>query len=295
MKENLTFLQQAELFKKRGVKIDNLESAAQKLETISYYKLKEFAEQFNVNKNKYDIEPEYRDISFEDIVKRYYQDKNLRIYLIHALEKIEVSLKTRIGYELGKLGAYGYLNEGSWMDRGVNFEKNKTSFKDIFDKHCNKKTTNIKEEDYPSVWIFVNSLMFGEIVKIYEFMSRKIKWNIANYYKLDINELGSFIRTMRLIRNLSAHNNKIIDLRLRSISKVKNEWKEYLEDCNKKDSCHLALIILMIKYFIDIINPKYSYKNIIKTVKSIIGGSDDKARCIGFKDKETFEDIFKIE
>ena len=89
------------------------------------------------------------------------------------------------------------------MDRGVNFEKNKTSFKDIFDKHCNKKTTNIKEEDYPSVWIFVNSLMFGEIVKIYEFMSRKIKWNIANYYKLDINELGSFIRTMRLIRNLS--------------------------------------------------------------------------------------------
>lgn len=71
MKENLTFLQQAELFKKRGVKIDNLESAAQKLETISYYKLKEFAEQFNVNKNKnkYDIEPEYRDISFEDIIK----------------------------------------------------------------------------------------------------------------------------------------------------------------------------------------------------------------------------------
>ena len=293
MKENLTFLQQAELLERRGIKINNLESAAQKLETISYYKLKEFAEQFNINKNKYNTEPEYRDISFEDIVKRYYQDKNLRIYLIHALEKIEVSLKTRIGYELGKLGAYGYLNEGSWMDRGVNFEKNKIAFEDIFNKHYNKEQKSNIDENYPSVWIFVNSLMFGEAVKIYEFMSRKIKWSIANYYKLDVNELGSFIRTMRLIRNLSAHNNKIIDIRLRSISRVKDEWKEYLTDYNKIDSCHLALIILIIKYFIDIINPKYSYKNIIKTIKSIIAGSDDRAKHIGFKDKESFEELFK--
>ena len=44
-------------------------------------------------------------------MKRYYQDKNLRIHLLHAIEKIEVALKTWVAFILGEqYGAFGYLN-----------------------------------------------------------------------------------------------------------------------------------------------------------------------------------------
>ena len=301
MKENLTFLQQAELFQKRGIEIENLESAASKLETISYYKLKEFAEPFNINKNLYNIEPKYIDITFEDVIKRYYQDKNLRIYLMHALEKIEVSFKTRIAYNLGNIGAYGYLNESSWMDRENNYQNKKKVFQSIFDKHSKENSYKTKIDfkrgayvkEAPSVWIFINSLTFGEIVKIYECMSKKRKREIAKYYKLDYAELELLIKSLRLIRNLCAHNNKIIDIKYKSLPKIRDEWSKYLIEFDKNDSCHLALVILIIKYFIDIINPAYKYKEIFKTVKSIIDGSDVKAMNLGFKNKYAFKEIFR--
>lgn len=53
----------------------------------------------------------YSNITFDDIVKRYYQDKNLRINLLHAIEKIEVSIKRNVSYILGsRYGAFGYLD-----------------------------------------------------------------------------------------------------------------------------------------------------------------------------------------
>lgn len=301
MKENLTFLQQAELFQKRGIKIENLESAANKLETISYYKLKEFAEPFNVNKNMYNLEPRYTNVSFEDIIKRYYQDKNLRIYLMHALEKIEVSFKTRLAYNLGNIGAYGYLNESSWMDRENNYLNKKKVFQNIFEKHSKENSYKIKIDfqrgayikEAPSVWIFINSLTFGETVKIYECMSKKRKREVAKYYNLDYNEFELLIKSLRLIRNLCAHNNKIIDIKYKSLPKIKDDWRNYLTNLKESDSCHLALVILIIKYFIDIINPLYKYSEIFKTVKSIIDGSDLNAINLGFKNKDAFNEIFR--
>lgn len=300
IKDNLTFIEQAELLEKRGIKLYSLESTAKKLETISYYKLKDFAEPFNINKRRKDLEPKYENITFSEILRRYYQDKNLRIYLMHAIEKIEVSLKTRIAYNLGNMGAYGYLKESNWMDRSNNYIKNKATFQSILNKH-EREDSYPKEIDFetgayitrvPSVWIFINTLTFGELVKIYESMSKKRKRSIANYYKLEIDELYSFIKTLRLIRNMCAHNRNIIDIRLKSLPKINNKWKNYLLEIEEKDTCHLALVILIIKYFVDIINPRYKYREIRKNISSIIDGSDDKSRGIGFKDKKAYFELF---
>ena len=301
MKKNLTFLEQAELLEKRGIKINNLESVSNKLKTISYYKLKEFAEPFNIR--KYGQEPLYENVTFEEILQRYYQDKNLRIYLMHAIEKIEISFKTIIAYNLGKLGAYGYLDEGSWINRS-DFLRNKAAFKNIFEKHSRENFYEV-EIDYkkglysrkvPSVWIFINSLTFGEVVKIYEIMSLKREREVAKYYKLNKDNLDSFIRAVKLIRNLCAHNNNIIDFRFKTFPVILNEWKPYIKDFSKndKDGSHLAVVVLVIKYFVDIINPNYKYRRIKKTIIRIINGSDERARMLGFKNKEIINEIIKI-
>ena len=91
---HLTFEEQINLFEKRGMKFkDGKDKAIEKLKFINYYKIKEFSLPY-MNENKLYKENVY----FEDIIHRFYWDKNLRLYFLRITEKIEISLKTSIAY-----------------------------------------------------------------------------------------------------------------------------------------------------------------------------------------------------
>ena len=113
----LSWQEQLDLFKSRGMKVTD--NDVDKIKNISYYRLKEFARPLSTISKKDGVTSiSYNGVEFKEVLTRYYQDKNLRIYLLHAIEKIEVSIKTRISYVLGKkYGAFGYLNFSSWSNR----------------------------------------------------------------------------------------------------------------------------------------------------------------------------------
>ena len=191
--KNLTFQEQIELLKSRGIIVKNVEKSSKKIENISYYKLKEYATPFICAYS--DGSPKYKGLEFDELLERYYQDKNLRIHLFHVIEKIEVSLKTRIAYNLGNMNAYGYLETDKWInktDRNA-YRKYKKDFEYIFEKH----------------------------------------------------------------------------------SKF------------EKSSSDLALIICILKNLVDVINSKYKWEYIRANILSLVGGTDDKARILGFNDKDS--------
>ena len=104
-KEYLEITEQLELFKKRGMIVENEEKALEKLVFINYYKLKEASLPFFFE-NKY-----IANTRFEDIVFRFYEDRNLRLYFMRIIEKIEVSLKTNFSRILGReFQELGYLD-----------------------------------------------------------------------------------------------------------------------------------------------------------------------------------------
>ena len=84
--KNLTFQEQIELLKSRGIIVKNVEKSSKKIENISYYKLKEYATPFICA--YIDGSPKYKGLEFDELLERYYQDKNLRIHLFHVIEKI---------------------------------------------------------------------------------------------------------------------------------------------------------------------------------------------------------------
>ena len=98
------------------------------------------------------------------------------------------------------------MNLRGWIERII-IKIRKKVFQSIFDKHSKENSYKIKIDfkigayvkEAPSVWIFINSLTFGEIVKIYECMSKKRKREIAKYYKLDYAELELLIKSLRHI------------------------------------------------------------------------------------------------
>ena len=86
MKEprSLSYDELLELFSKRGMGISGVSNSI--IQHINYYKLKDFATPFA----NYDDNGElyYNNLLFFDILKRYYQDKNLRYFMMHAIELI---------------------------------------------------------------------------------------------------------------------------------------------------------------------------------------------------------------
>lgn len=72
--KNLTFQEQIELLKSRGIIVKNVEKSSKKIENISYYKLKEYATPFICAYS--DGSPKYKGLEFDELLERYYQDKN---------------------------------------------------------------------------------------------------------------------------------------------------------------------------------------------------------------------------
>lgn len=297
--EPLSFEKQLDLFAERGmdVKPDDIH----KLEQISYYRIKEFARPLSTAKNENgQSRISYEGISFSDVLTRYYQDKNLRIFLLHAIEKIEISLKTKVSYILGsKYGAFGYLDFSNWCDRQRNskytVEKKQYYFKKGLQTAVSrsyssdiKKSHNQETDGFPTVWLAFDVLTFGELVRIIEMMSASNQRLLAQYYGCTAKELVSWIKCLHFIRNVCAHNSNVIDLKLKTSPIYRKEWNSFLYQFssgkkNERASNRIAVVLVILKHFVCMINSQYSWRNIAKSITTICAGKERNANLLGFK------------
>lgn len=82
-----------DVFETRGLVFTDKAKAKNKLKFINYYKLKELAYPFSKIE---DGEIQYDSLAFEQLIERYYADKNLRFPLLQCIEKIEIAFKNEV-------------------------------------------------------------------------------------------------------------------------------------------------------------------------------------------------------
>lgn len=302
---HLNFYDQVKLLAERKMVINNFDMAASKLERIGYYKLKEAAYPLskieNLDGNRIRV---YTGVSFEQVLTRYYQDKNLRIYLLHAIEEIEVSVKARLSYVLGKdsYGPFGYLEFKNWCNKNE-YCKHYLSYKqNTFQYEMRKKTKRSRNHDIqnqnnlksglPSIWLAVDVLTFGNVIDLVSLMSKRNLRELSSYYDCDIDSFLSWLKCLHLVRNICAHNGNIIDLKLKTTPLVKEEWKDFLFQFNDgRYSNRIAIVICIIKHFLLSIDPNYNYDRIFASFNAIIDGSNDLANSVGFKTTQAITEL----
>ncbi|MFS5186372.1 Abi family protein [Streptococcus agalactiae] len=299
----LTWEDQIRLLEKRGliVKADDVE----KIKHISYYRIKEFAKPLEIKQQ--DGEEQdilYDNIEFAEVLARYYQDKNLRIYLLHVIEKIEVSIKTKISFVLGdRYGAFGYLNFSSWANRNkftkYDIEKRQFRIKKNLLNTVRKsqltelqKSINLDLDGFPTVWLAIDLLMFGDIVSILTIMSEKNIKQICQYYSCTPEELVSWLKCLNFIRNVCAHNSNVLDIQITTKPKLRSEWRNYIDTVIikhnvTKPSNKLSVIIAIVVYLVNTINSKYQWRNIQSSLKALCKEDDSRAKLLGFKDYDS--------
>ncbi|EGC78155.1 hypothetical protein E4N83_02365 [Treponema denticola] len=303
---SLTFEEQIDLFIQRGMQVSDKTKDSKKLQYINYYKLKELAYPFY--KQTAEGEYKYQNISFDELLKRYYQDKHIRLAMLSCIEKIEIAFKTRFCHLLGKKhGAYGYLQFNNWCNKEkyckYYISEKQGDFKNRIKEnqylyHKTKCIENFllqnKDSEKIPIWMLVEVLTFGEILYLFGIMSTENQKHIANDFNCQINEFISWLKSLNFIRNQCAHNSNIINIKLKTKPLLRHDWKELLTiDKNNQSSGRLADIIIPMVFLTIIINKKYAFNDLQRAISKLVENSDERANMLGFKDVHTANTAIK--
>lgn len=300
--------EQLQLFKRHGMQFspDTYQKNINSIENIGYYKLKEFAQPFLNQKGRYEH------IDFDSVVKRYWQDKNLRLYVLHVIENIEVSLNTEMASVLGaKYGPFGYLNFSSWCNRKLSrfaVEEEQYNFKrslkyqiEIASKRIQdyREADHFEQDGFPTVWLLPNLLTFGTMRKLFSLMSPANQRQVSAKYHAKPKEMLSWLNALQMVRNICCHNSNVLDIAFKTKLIIPKSLRQYIWYQKKgrklEYSNKIASLVAVLVYLMQSINPKYQFIDIYKTLVTICDHKEDLAHRLGFRQLSAISEIFDIE
>ncbi|KVV16414.1 Abi family protein [Flavobacterium sp. TAB 87] len=275
-KPPLTHLEQAELWKSRGLKLEDRSRAIRYLTNISYYRLSAYAIPFQNDKDVFN-----EGASFSHILNLYLFDRELRLIIFNAIERLEVSFRARMVYQLShKYGSHWQDNAKIYKDphRLKNRKTGEFFTVDIFseiqdmigkstkEKHPETfikhyKNTYNKPTNPPS-WMCLEVLTLGQLSKLYNGLKDNVdKQNIATDFGVHHAVFSSWLHTLTYVRNICGHHgrlwNREIAIEPLWLLKPKMPWISG-EFENVTNRTFYALCI--IKYLLNTANPSHHIK-----------------------------------
>lgn len=223
-KPSRTVDEQLLLLESRGMKFRDKEVAREWLRRISYYRLKGYwwGMQDDV------VNHHFRDGSwFEDVIKRYEFDKELKVVLFRAIESLEIALRTKLIYHMSQdYGSLWYMNpavvhngrlhQDHLLHLQDEFKMSGEVFvKDFLQKHPNqlaRTQRGYQSDQDPDAWIIMEVATLGELSKWYKNIAHQLpaKSRIANEFGFNLHsELSSWLESMAYIRNIIAHHSRL--------------------------------------------------------------------------------------
>ncbi|EDY87047.1 Abi family protein [gamma proteobacterium HTCC5015] len=291
----LSYREQLDKLKNRGLAVTDEPKALEYLERIGYYRLSGYWHPFRersglfcpigkgIPKGKKTkpttaaLDSFKSGSTFEAAVRLYVFDKKLRLLTLDALERIEVALRVDISHSLGKYDPFAYLNtdllfEGfakeadsrTGLPRHVDWMKKQATqiarSKEDFIKH------NKNKYGHPlPIWIACEVWDFNTLSELYDGMRPKDQDAIAEKYGVQNGRtLASWLRSLNYLRNVCAHhsrlwNRNIIDQPQKPPKGVVPEFDQAWESGNEHIVARPFLLLCLCQKLLSGINPASSW------------------------------------
>lgn len=326
---HLTIQQQISLLINRGLAVPNEAKTSKYLKHIGYYRLSGYWYPFRkkladnmLPDNGYQRSEHFIDgAKFQDIIDLYVFDKKLRVLLLDAIERIEVSVRTNIAHLLGSRDPFAHLHPAQLHGHFVK-HKDLQSNKSAYDKWLSNLNILINRSSddfvnhyrekygYPfPIWVVIELWDFGMLSKFYQGMRVEDKLAIAQYYGInDWHVMQSWLRCLNYIRNCVAHHNRIWNRNI--IERPKLPKFDEITSFNhilKNTKCHTRIYIVfcILIHFVEQINPGSAWKHRVShLIKNFPQSQAINIHNMGFPeswskqkiwDLETYNDFVKID
>lgn len=263
---------QISLLKQRGMLFHNELQASHFLENISYYRLKGYWWDMQVDRVSHVFAS---NSYFENVIERYNFDRHLRLLLFDAVERIEIALRTKMIYHLSlSYGATWYLDSKlftSSTKRLENVNHLQREFKysqEIFIKEHKRKHPNSNAES----WKIFEVASMGTLSKFYKNLNHQLpeKSLIAKEMGLNLHsELSSWLEAIVYVRNIIAHHSRLWSRNMvkRPIDNINNPIGTWFENkllpVQRKKP---FLIISSMIYMCNKVTPNHQIKDKILTL-----------------------------
>jgi abortive infection bacteriophage resistance protein len=264
LKPPISIADQITKFKERGLIINNESQLAHYLSNISYYRLRAYTYPFQDNNNP--NHPFIKSVSFEEIMSLYVFDRQLRLLIFNAIEKIEISLRTQIIYHYSiafqshwHLNPALYTNSSYFVEHISSLNNEITRSNETFIKHYKQKYTDPKE---PPCWMSLEVTSMGLLSKIFKNLKNDSTKNlVVKHFGLkDQTVLESWMFCFSILRNICAHHGRVWNRRLPPIKLPKKYVGEFVDNTQIYTN-KIYSYICCIQYILNIISPNHDFKS----------------------------------
>ncbi|MBD8535675.1 Abi family protein [Plantibacter sp. CFBP 13570] len=223
----------------RGLVVDDRAAATQLLDEVGYYRLTGYlyparqSERFvdESGRCRTRVLSAYRPGTHIDHAAALITfDRDLRLHVLEAVERIEVSLRTQVGHILGQRSAFAHLEQrnltpafvqpyvdeetgettskhAEWITR---VDERRASSKEAFVAHFREKY-----DDQMPIWALTEILELGHLAKLYSGLQNDIATRVATHYAVPSKTtLASWIASTNYVRNVAAHQARLFNRKL---------------------------------------------------------------------------------
>lgn len=263
MKKFKSLDEQIEILKQRGMIITNEERAKKYLLSQNYYNLiNGYAKFFPREGENYTART-----NFDEITSLYVFEREFKQVLLLSILEAETHLRAIFAHrfsEMFKDEPYAYLNINCYeQDKMLLVAKTISNLSRKILSHSKDKNSSIahyltKYKHVP-IWVLVNHLDFGELRHLIKHSKKSLQNNICkdclefieqnipdNHTPFQPEILNSFLENINDIRNICAHNNRLLGFRCHQNTKYWNPLheKRNIKKEDERRSAYEAFITL---------------------------------------------------
>lgn len=213
-KPALTPDQQIDLLERRGIQITDRERARHYLQHINYYRLRAYWLPFEQPAS---LGTDHRFVAgtdFYTVLAIYDFDRELRLLLIDAIERVEISLRTRLANVLSlRHGPFAHEDPAHfaklpvWQHSRDELAKEYARSRETFAEHYRNQYPQLAS---PPLWVASELMTLGQLSRwLQNLRLPKDRQAIADAYGLDEKVLVSFAHHLTVVRNHCAHHGRV--------------------------------------------------------------------------------------
>lgn len=243
---------------KRGLIVEDEEQTKHYLHQIGYYRLCGYTLPFQKGGAGQDRHEFREPVEFSVILDRYVFDRKLRLLLLDAIERIEVSLRAALSnsiaqrhtphwYQNAALFEAGYDHAAliRELQRQIVHNANTPEKEAQRDVHIRHYYDTYYTPDMPPSWMVFETVSFGTISRIFEKLYKSETTEICTSLKVNHDTLSSWMHAISYVRNLCAHHKRVWNKTLTIKPAIAKKHKEKFQGNSKVYGVIVVIQILL--------------------------------------------------
>jgi abortive infection bacteriophage resistance protein len=289
-KSPLTYEEQADLLISRKLE-SNKTTLVDALKNTNYYRFSGYLYPYRKDENSSE---EFSENTSLDIVCRHYTfDRRLRFLILDAIERVEVSIRSRLVYYfVHQYGPFEYLNYNNFPNideefflkyvKNLKYEIGRS--KEIFIKHFYEKYGD--KHNFPPLWMACELFSFGTLLTFFRGIDKQLKAKLASDLNITDVLLFSWLLSLSNLRNLCAHHGRVWNreyfLKLPTNQFKYKEWflPINIVGSSKSDGRKIFTILTILKFLLKNVAPNSKWK--IRLCELLDEYKDISRKAMGF-------------